>query len=145
MKKSLPISAILLTSIFVCACATKHAGERTGKHLAYKAKEIESDKVLEYQIAVREPKTFTVGYQAKMIVGEFAKDDTFNIKYQGKLYIPKAAQGLVNINADYESKIYWCDGKNIGTPVAEEPTPSGTDAGGESAKAAEEPAPPESP
>ncbi len=149
MKQSLHISAILLTAVFFCACATKHAGERTGKHLAYKAKEIDSDRVLEYKISLREPKTFTVGYQAEMIVGEFAKGDTFNVKYHGKLYIPKAAQGLVNINADYKSKIYLCDGKDVGGPVAEEVETEEVETeesapSSEDAEAAEDPAPPES-
>ena len=124
MEKCIPATVILLLAFGLSGCATRHASERSGKHLASKAEEVDCDQVIDYKKTQRDPKDFSVGYQAKMIVGEFAKGDTFNIKYQDKLYIPKAARGLVNINADYESTIYWCEGKYIGHPAEkEQPVP----------------------
>jgi hypothetical protein len=108
---------ILVLSVGLCACANKQAAEPSGTQLASQAKEIDCDKVIDYKMTQREPRDFAVGYQAEMIVGEFARDDTFNVKYQGRLYLPKAARGLVHINAHYQSTVYWCEGNNIGGTV----------------------------
>ncbi len=101
------LGLLVLIALFANACAAR---TKNGKNLAYRAEEIQSDEILDYSISVREPKEFNIGYRAKMMVHEFAKGDTFNLDYKAELYIPKAANGMVNITADYRAKIYWCEG-----------------------------------
>ena len=96
MARGLTASVILFLSLVPCACVSKEAAEPTGTQLASQAKESDWEQVLDYKMIQREPRDFTVGYQAEMIVGEFAKGDTFNLKSQAKLYIPNAARGLVH-------------------------------------------------
>jgi hypothetical protein len=120
MAKYAAASIVLSLSVGLCACATRHAEEPTDTELAYQARDANCYKVIDYKITQREPRNFTVGYQAKMVVGEFAAGDTFYVKYQGRLYIPKAARGLVVIRADYQSTIHWCEGRDIGSPIEED-------------------------
>ena len=52
----------------------------TDTELADQARDADCHKVIDYKIAQREPRNFTVGYQAKTVVGEFAEGDTFYVK-----------------------------------------------------------------
>ena len=95
MAKYAAASIVLSLSVGLCACATRHAEEPTDTELAYQARDANCHKVIDYKITQREPRNFTVGYQAKMVVGEFAAGDTFYVKYQGSALSSRATRPVL--------------------------------------------------